>query len=65
MNLIAFSGPRNCVNMQYAALSGAMVWYEKHQLKQTIADPDELPQKACIDPEGGRVQTSPEKSQKI
>ena len=24
MNLIAFSGPRNCVNMQYAALSGAM-----------------------------------------
>ena len=25
MNLIAFSGPRNCVNMQYAALSGAML----------------------------------------
>ena len=25
MNLIAFSGPRNCVNTQYAALSGAMV----------------------------------------
>ena len=24
MNLIAFSGPRNCVNTQYAALSGAM-----------------------------------------
>ena len=25
MNLIAFSGPRNCVNTQYAALSGAML----------------------------------------
>ena len=25
MNLIAFSGPRNCVNTQYAALSGAMI----------------------------------------
>ena len=25
MNLNAFSGPRNCVNTQYAALSGAMV----------------------------------------
>ena len=25
MNLIAFSGPRNCVNTQYAVLSGAMV----------------------------------------
>ena len=24
INLIAFSGPRNCVNTQYAALSGAM-----------------------------------------
>ena len=24
MNLIALSGPRNCVNTQYAALSGAM-----------------------------------------
>ena len=24
MNLIAFSGPSNCVNKQYAALSGAM-----------------------------------------
>ena len=24
MNLIAFSGPRNCVNTQYAALSRAM-----------------------------------------
>ena len=24
MNLIAFSDPRNCVNTQYAALSGAM-----------------------------------------
>ena len=24
MNLNAFSGPRNCVNTQYAALSGAM-----------------------------------------
>ena len=24
MNLIAFSGPRNCINTQYAALSGAM-----------------------------------------
>ena len=24
MNYIAFSGPRNCVNTQYAALSGAM-----------------------------------------
>ena len=24
-DLIAFSGPQNCVNMQYAALSGAMV----------------------------------------
>ena len=24
INLIAFSGPRNCVNKQYAALSGAM-----------------------------------------
>ena len=27
MILIAFSGPRNCVNTQYTALSGAMVWY--------------------------------------
>ena len=25
MNLIALSGPRNCVNTQYAALSGAML----------------------------------------
>ena len=25
INLIVFSGPQNCVNMQYAALSGAMV----------------------------------------
>ena len=25
INLIAFSGPRNCVNTQYAALSGAMI----------------------------------------
>ena len=25
MNLIAFSGPRNCVNTQYAALSRAML----------------------------------------
>ena len=25
MNLIAFSSPRNCVNTQYAALSGAML----------------------------------------
>ena len=25
MNLIAFSGPRNWVNTQYAALSGAML----------------------------------------
>ena len=25
MNLIAFAGSRNCVNRQYAALSGAMV----------------------------------------
>ena len=25
INLIAFSGPRTCVNTQYAALSGAMV----------------------------------------
>ena len=25
INLIAFSGPRNCVNTQYAALSGAML----------------------------------------
>ena len=25
MNLIAFSGPRNCVNTQYAALSAAML----------------------------------------
>ena len=25
MNLIVFSGPRHCVNMQYAALSRAMV----------------------------------------
>ena len=24
INLIAFSGPRNCINTQYAALSGAM-----------------------------------------
>ena len=30
MNLIAFSGPRNCVNTQYAALSGAMCgWGER------------------------------------
>ena len=28
MNLIAFSGPRNCVNTQYAALSGAMAYPE-------------------------------------
>ena len=26
MNLIAFSGQRNCVNRQYAALSGAMIY---------------------------------------
>ena len=25
MNLIAFSGPQNCVNTQYAVLSGAML----------------------------------------
>ena len=25
INLIAFSGPQNCVNTQYAALSGAMI----------------------------------------
>ena len=28
MNLIAFSGPRNCVNTQYAALSGAMITFQ-------------------------------------
>ena len=28
INLIAFSGPRNCVNTQYAALSGAMDYCE-------------------------------------
>ena len=28
MNLIASSGPRNCVNTQYAALSGAMLVLE-------------------------------------
>ena len=30
MNLIAFSGPRNCVNTQYAALSGAMETSGRH-----------------------------------
>ena len=30
MNLIAFSGPRNCVNTQYAALSGAMISVKFH-----------------------------------
>ena len=29
MNLIAFSHSRNCVNTQYAALSGAMHYYKK------------------------------------
>ena len=29
INLIAFSGPRNCVNTQYAALSGAMYTHHK------------------------------------
>ena len=33
MNLIAFLGPSNCVNMQYAALSGAMKCYYNKQLK--------------------------------
>ena len=33
INLIAFSGPRNCINTQYAALSGAMPC-----LKQTNLD---------------------------
>ena len=31
MNLIAFSRSRNCVNTQYAALSGAMVNYNNYQ----------------------------------
>ena len=32
MNLIVFSGPRNCVNTQYAALSGAMtVWQHPNE----------------------------------
>ena len=30
IDLIAFSGPRNCVNTQYAALSGAMVLSALH-----------------------------------
>ena len=33
MNLNAFSGPQNCVNTQYAALSGAMFTY--HDNKET------------------------------
>ena len=33
MNLIAFSGPGNCVNTQYAALSGAM------ELRLTLPTP--------------------------
>ena len=34
MNLIAFSRSRNCVNTQYAALSGAM-YTRKHFLKSS------------------------------
>ena len=32
MNLIAFSGPRNCVNTQYAVLSGAMHVHDQIQI---------------------------------
>ena len=32
INLIAFSGPGNCVNTQYAALSGAMIVSRKNVL---------------------------------
>ena len=46
MNLIAFSGPQNCVNTQYAALSGAMKGVEKllSNLKTSKAvGPDIIP----------------------
>ena len=33
MNLIVFSGPRNCVNTQYAALSGAMLYEHQQETK--------------------------------
>ena len=39
MNLIAFSGPQNCVNTQYTALSGAMIYaslVKIHPLVQKI-----------------------------
>ena len=32
INLIAFLGPRDCVNTQYAALSGAMKSCQRHKL---------------------------------
>ena len=37
MNLIAFSGLRNCVNTQYAALSGAMTWGKRDKMTVRFA----------------------------
>ena len=38
MNLIVFSGQRNCVNMQYAALSGAMVLVQPRKTRPCLTE---------------------------